>query len=203
MTSFTTAANPRDYALTIPTGFIRLPVSELTDNSIKIVATHLAATFHQDYVDDNMRALAFALSTAVSQTVPDAVSFVGVGLFRSPEADRPIMVVLTCLSQGSDHGDIETGIAGLLEVHRQENRGSVEEIQLPCGRAVAVVIEDLNELTVAGSAPIPLIRRSVTAWIPDPHGTTTAVISLSSNNWQDWDHVCRLALDLFGTLEWS
>jgi len=198
------SSGQREYTLDLPPGFIEIPLGELSSDVIERAATQAATAFGLSQGDQHTRNLAFALSSAVAGELANDISYLAIGFFRSHDGARPIMVAITCLSRPSQHEEVQAAISGLLEVHRDQGQESVWPIQLSSGPAVAVVTEEFNELTIDGQQDaIPLIQRAVTAWTPDPDGTTLAVVSVSSNNWQDWDSVCELALDLFDTLEWA
>ncbi|WP_209706792.1 hypothetical protein [Crossiella equi] len=122
-------------------------------------------------------------------------------MYRSPDdPERLLMVWLTVSEVRSAHETPGVAVAGLLEAHRE--RGDVAQVTLPAGPAAVVVTEEALALHV-GELSAPVLRRDVTAWVPDPFGTRLAVISLATNSWQDWDHVCELALALFDSLDWA
>jgi hypothetical protein len=58
-------------------------------------------------------------------------------------------------------------------------------------------------IEIDGVGPLPLLQRQVLAWIPDPAGSAVAVIGVASNCWQDWAHICDLALDVFESVLWD
>lgn len=79
---------------------------------------------------------------------------------------------------------------------------TVEQIKLPVGPAIATVTEEENAL-VMGDEPIQVLTRQLSAWVPDREGTTIAVVSVMTNSFRDWEHVCTLALDIFDSLGWE
>ncbi|SDP94885.1 hypothetical protein SAMN04487905_11695 [Actinopolyspora xinjiangensis] len=115
---------------------------------------------------------------------------------------RPIMVTLTGIAMPSDHHRKSEAVADLLELHRASADSTFEEIRLPVGPAVVTVTEEENALVV-DEEPIHVLTRQLTAWVPDPDGTTIAVVSVMTNSFQDWEHVCTLALDIFDSFGWE
>jgi len=196
-----TLGQARPFRLDIPPGFIQLPGGDLDDAVLDRVAGQLATTINAPEVTDGIRTAAYSLAALMPRALTDAVPYVGLGLFRSPEAGRPVLMSLSCLSQPSNHDSVPTAVAGLLEIHRQHGRA--REIPLPGGPAVISLGEQSAELTIGDAAPLRLLRREITAWVPDPAGRAIGVVSVSSNNWQDWEYVCEFLLGLCETLEWA
>ena len=194
-----TIAEARPFRLDIPPGFIRLPGGQLDDAALDRVAAQLATMINAAEITDDIRTVAYGLAALAPRALTDAVPYIG--LFRSPAAARPVLMSLSCLSQPSNHDSVPTAIGGLLEIHRKH--GYAREIPLPSGPAVISLREQLTELTVGGAAALRLLRREVTAWVPDPAGTAIGVVSVSSGNWRDWEHVCDFMLGLCDTLEWA
>lgn len=200
-----TTASPRvrGFQFGLPTGFVELPVDQedLSPESFSALRGELADLFGFDAHGQSSEAAALGMATL--GLMIDGVDYAAVGIYRSPdEADRPIMIVLTATGVPSDHGRQETAIAGLLDIHEAQGRGTVGRLTLPAGPAVAVVTEQQSILHIR-EASAPLLQRQVAAWLPDPAGSTIAVVSASTNSWRDWEHVCALALDVFDSLEWS
>jgi hypothetical protein len=141
------------------------------------------------------------------------IELAAMGLFRSPDdPDRPASVVLTGTRMASDHESPEVAIRGLRDLHTGQGADTVETVTLPAGPAVVVVEESTQELPADGGAepgadpgaePAVILTRRATAWIPDPDGTTVAVVSVISPSWQDWAHTCDLALDIFDSVSWE
>lgn len=76
-------------------------------------------------------------------------------------------------------------------------------LDLPEGKAVVTVQEEKTILrNEAGELEVRVLQRQVAAWIPDPRGTSVAMVGVCSNDWQDWEHVAVLALDIFDTVSW-
>lgn len=189
----------------LPSGFVELPVrkDDLRDENLDHLVTSVAGVFGLEANDDNAVQAALGLAALGSAVGDRGVDYAAVGFYRSPDdPNRPIMVVVTSIGMDSDHADLQTAIDALVEIHQEKNHDSVERISLPAGPAVAVVDEDPQYLQL-GDDSVPLLQRRVTAWIPDRQGTTIAVISVCTNSWQDWEHVCRLALEIFRSLAWT
>jgi hypothetical protein len=66
-------------------------------------------------------------------------------------------------------------------------------------------VEDNHQVIDQGEGvePIMLRSRQWTAWIPDPDGTTIAIISVTSPSVPDWPHVADLAADVFDSFAWQ
>lgn len=192
----TSTAEPRSFTLGVPPGFIRIQPDTPADELL----AQIARVFNTEQITDDMRKFAAVLTALTPNALTDAIPYVGLGLFRSPQARRPILLSLSCLSQAADHDGVRTAVGGLLEVHRDR---LAREVALTCGPAVITLAEEPIELTDGGQPELRLLRREITAWVPDPAGTAIAVVSVSSNNWQDWEHISEFALGLFNSLEWT
>lgn len=92
-------------------------------------------------------------------------------------------------------------ITGLRQVYAADP--GTEVLQLPAGRALATVREEPLLIKLDGDAPVALLQRQVVAWIPDRAGSAVAVVGVASNCWQDWPHVCDLALEIFDSVAWD
>jgi hypothetical protein len=103
----------------------------------------------------------------------------------------------------SEHDDASTVITGLRKVYAADLDTDTEVLQLPAGQALATIREQPLMLQVHGVAPVALLQRQVVVWIPDRAGSAVAVVGVASNCWQDWPHVCDLALDLFESVSWT
>lgn len=198
----TTSPPLRRFQFDLPTGFVELPVDQedLDPESFGALRGELAGMFGSDTDDPGIEAAALGMAT-LGLTM-SGVDYAAVGLYRSPdEPGRPIMVVLTATGLPSDHDRQEIALDGLVEIHEAQGRGTVGRLTLPTGPAVVVVSEQESVLHI-GEAAAPVLQRQVAAWVPDRTGSTIAVVSVSTNSWRDWEHVCALALDIFESLEW-
>lgn len=195
----------RGFGFDLPSGFVELPVTEaeLSPESFASLRAQVAVAFGLAPEADEAQAAALGYATFGSMAGEEGADYAAVGVYRSPDqADRPIMVLVASVGMVSDHDHQDIAIAGLLEVHEAEGRGSVGTLALPAGPAVAVVTEEQNVLSI-GEASAPVLQRQVAAWVPDPHGSTIAVVAVSTSSWRDWEHVCAFALDVFESLEWE
>jgi hypothetical protein len=133
----------------------------------------------------------------------EGIDHTAMAMYRSPDdPDRAMMVLLSSTCLPAAHAGMAPAIAGLLEIHRASAKNTVAQVELPAGPAVVVVDEDQGGIVI-GDVLAPIVHRKITAWVPDPDGSTVAVVSMASNNWPDWAHVCTLALNIFDTLEWD
>lgn len=198
------AAQPQGFAYYLPTGFVRLPLaeSEISAESFAALTVAVGGLFGLPPDGDETAQAAVGLAALGAQIGDQGVDTAAMGFYRSPEASRPIAVLVTGNQFPSDHESQETAVASLLEVHGTEDHSGVDRISLPAGPAVAVV-DDVPQYLQAGESLTPLLQRRVTAWIPDRAGTMVAVISVVTNSWRDWEHVCRLALEIFRSLGWE
>lgn len=195
----------RGFALGPPEGFVELPLDadELREEDFERLVDRMTTMFG---ITDRNAAHDAALSFAAlgEGTGRSGADYTAVALYASPdEPQRPIMVWLTGIVMPSDHQRVTDGIEGLLEVHRSQARGDVVELTLPIGPAVGVLVEEQDRALAVGDEAFPIINRTITAWVPDQDGTAVGVVSISTNSWRDWQHVCTLALDVFDTFEWQ
>jgi hypothetical protein len=200
-----TAAALHGFTFDAPQGFVELPLEpdELPEDGLAELGASFAAVFGLDAGDENCAQLAGPLAAVGAAAGDGGLWFAAVGLFRSPdEPQRPAMILLTATAMPSDHTDPGIALTGLREIHNADPDAEVLTLDLQVGKAVAVVTEQRNGITT-GEVPVPVLRRQVAAWIPDREGTTVAVVAVSTNNWQDWEHVCRLALAVFESFAWD
>jgi hypothetical protein len=202
------AAGPvarRGFNLGLPDGFIELPADrddlespELTEHLIAQVAEQ----FGLPSDGENATAAAAAFADLGILAGGGGVDYSAIAFYKSPDdPTRPIMILVTGIAMPSDHYGNDAAIAGLLEAHKAEGRGEPVAIQLPVGPAVALAVEEKNFLEL-GEEKFPILTRQFSAWVPDPDGTTVGVVSVMTNCWQDWDHVCVLATEIFDSFEW-
>jgi hypothetical protein len=203
-----TTAEPdtaRSFHIGLPDGFVELPsdLESTTPDSVAAVTAYFAKLFYLPS-DDQNAAMAAVYFAAIGTSSGDAgIDSTALAVYRSPDdPDRGMMVLLSSTCVPAGHADVASAIAGLLEIHRAQRPDAVTRVELPAGPAVVVVTEERNSVVVE-EVVTPVVHRKITAWVPDPDGTTLAVVSMASNNWPDWEHVCRLALNVFDTLEWD
>jgi hypothetical protein len=201
----TPAVTRRGFNLAVPEGFIALPVDEDDFDTPEVgqaLAARFAALFGLDPASEYAVATAAAFA-GIGLVAGASLDFAAVALYRSPDDPmRPIMIVLTGVTMPSEHHNPQAAIEGLLEIHHSEGRGVPTRHRLPVGPAVAVVTEDHQALEYDGEA-VPVLTRQVSLWVPDPDGTTVGVVAVQTNSWQDWEHVCVVALDIFDSFEWQ
>lgn len=193
------------FTFDLPAGFVELPVrdDELTETTFENLTATVAKLFGMDADHDDAAQAAAGLAAFGAHVGGTGVDYAAAGFYRSPDVpDRPIMLLVCGIGMPSEHTDQSSAIDGLLETHGSTLHSGVEKISLPVGPAVAVVDEDPQYLQV-GDESVPILQRRATAWIPDRQGSLIAVISVASNSWQDWEHVCRLAMEIFRSVAWT
>jgi hypothetical protein len=188
------------FSIELPEGFIELPAAPASAE----VQRELEELLGLPAGDTSAAEVAKSLSALGALAADSGARYSSIGLFRSPDdLQRPISVVLTASQMTSDHDDASTVITGLREVYAAEPDTDTEVLQLPAGQALATIREQPLMLQVDGVAPVALLQRQVVVWIPDRAGSAVAVVGVASNCWQDWPHVCDLALDLFESVSWT
>jgi len=188
------------FSIELPEGFIELPAAPV----IAEVQRELEELFDLPAGDTSAAEVAKSLSALGTLAAGGGAQYSSIGLFRSPDdPQRPVSVVFTASQMTSDHDDASMVIIGLREVYAADPDTATEVLQLPAGQALATIREQPLMLQVDGVAPVALLQRQVVAWIPDRAGSTVAVVGVASNCWQDWPHVCDLALDVFESVSWT
>ena len=188
------------FSIELPEGFIELPAAPASAE----VQRELEELLGLAAGDTSAAEVAKSLSALGALAADSGAQYSSIGLFRSPDdLQRPISVVFTASQMTSDHDDASTVITGLREVYAAEPDTDTEVLQLPAGQALATIREQPLMLQVDGVAPVALLQRQVVVWIPDRAGSAVAVVGVASNCWQDWPHVCDLALDLFESVSWT
>lgn len=196
---------PRGFRLGLPDGFISLPLDDVDYESAEFepLVSLVAARFGLQAADENAFAAAASFAELGAVIGGAGIDYSALAFYKSPDDSlRPIMVALTGLAMPSDHHSRSEAVADLVELHTSSGESTVEKIQLSVGPAVATVAEEHNAL-VLGDEPIHVITRQLSAWIPDRDGTTIGVVSVMTNSFQDWEHVCVLALDIFDSFGWE
>ncbi|TCO52811.1 hypothetical protein [Actinocrispum wychmicini] len=201
----TPAVARRGFTLALPEGFIELPVDEEDFDIPEVRSTlvaKMAALFGLD-PDSEYAAATAAAYSAIGLTAGQGMDYAAVALYRSPDdPTRPIMITLTCTTMPSEHHTVPAAVEGLLEVHESQAKGVPARHRLPIGPAVTLVTEDPQALEYEGES-VPILSRQVSLWVPDPDGTTVGVVAVQTNSWQDWEHVCVVAVDIFDSFEWQ
>ena len=193
----------RSFSIGLPEGIVRVPVDSIADRD-SALADELAARFGLPGDDVSADALGSVFTGLGAVLGESGMEFAGMGLFRSPDVPtRPAFVMLTGTRVPSKHESVAIAIAGLRELYGQQTAQAVETLLLPAGEAVAVVEEQLLEIPVDVHEPITMLIRRASAWFPDSRGTTLGMVSVISPSWQDWAHVCDLALDVFDSFTWE
>jgi hypothetical protein len=188
------------FSIELPEGFIELPAAPAT----AAVQHELEKLLGLPAGDTSAAEVAKSLSALGALAADSGAQYSSIGLFRSPDdLQRPVSVVLTASRMTSEHDDASTVITGLREVYAADLDTDTEVLQLPAGQALATIREQPLMLQVDGVAPVALLQRQVVVWIPDRAGSAVAVVGVASNCWQDWPHVCDLALDLFESVSWT
>jgi hypothetical protein len=188
------------FTFELPAGFIMLPASA----ALADVHRELAELFGLPAGDTSTGKLAESLSALGRIAADGGAEHTSIGFFRSPDdPQRPVSVVLTAAQMASDHRDPHTVVAGLRNGYALDQGTNTQILQLPAGPALVTVREEPAMIEIQGADPLPLLQRQVLAWIPDPGGCAVAMIGVASNCWQDWSHVCDLALDVWESVSWA
>jgi hypothetical protein len=188
------------FTIELPEGFVALPASAAPAE----VGSALEELFHLPPGDTSAAKAAESLSELGQIAADGGAEYTSIGFFRSPDdPQRPVSVVLTASRMSSDHDDPGTVIAGLRNVYASNPDTDAQILQLPAGPALAAIREEPAMIEIEGADPLPLLQRQVLTWIPNPAGSAVAVIGVASNCWQDWPHICDLALDVFESVSWE
>lgn len=199
----TTIGSMRRMAVELPVGFIGLPTHEATADELESVARGFEAQFNLGSADRSAAAMAQWLSVCGQVAGAGGMEFAAIGLFHSPDdLERPVSVMITGTRMASSGGPAEA-IAGMQGLFEQQEEASVQSVQLQAGQALLVTTEQPMTVPVEGQDDVGVIQRQVTAWIPDATGSVLGVVSVSSGSWQDWAHVCDLALRVFDSVQWE
>jgi hypothetical protein len=188
------------FTIELPEGFVALPASAAPAE----VERALEELFHLPPGDTSAAKVAESLSELGQIAANGGADYTSIGFFRSPDdPQRPVSVVLTAGRMSSDHDDPSIVITGLRNVYASNPDTDAQILQFPAGPALAVIREKPAMIEIEGADPLPLLQRQVLTWIPNPAGSAVAVIGVASNCWQDWPHICDLALDVFESVSWE
>ncbi|MFE3175087.1 hypothetical protein ACFXPA_06855 [Amycolatopsis sp. NPDC059090] len=196
----------REFTFSVPDGFVELPVDDIDVDGVEKhdLDARVAGAFGLAADDPSAAMLANTYALYGETMGSQGIGYAAIAIYRSPDAaDRPIMPVLASSCIPSDHESVDVAIEGLLGMHATSEGRSTRLVDLPAGKAVVTVQEEKTILRDdVDSVKVPVLQRQVAAWIPDPRGTSIAMVAVCSNNWQDWEHVAVLALDIFDTVSW-
>jgi hypothetical protein len=200
----TTPDSMRRMAVELPAGFIGLPTHEPTADELESVARGFEAQFNLGNGDRSAAAMAHWLSVTSQVAGAGGMEFTAIGIFHSPnDLERPVSVLITGRRMASSGSPAEA-IAGMQELFERQEDAFVQSVQLQqAGQALLVTTEQPMTIPVEGQDEVGLLQRQVTAWIPDSTGSVLGVVSVSSGSWQDWAHVCDLALRVFDSVQWE
>ncbi|WP_438387943.1 hypothetical protein [Actinopolyspora saharensis] len=201
-----TTPEPPRYSLVLPEGFIELPTGEPTEEKLRTLASAVITRFGlpaDTEMDQSLAATATMLMTLGASAEAGGAHYTASAVFRSAQqAQRPLMVMVTCFLVGSEHGSRRTAIAALEQYYNNEPGTEVELVELPSGEAVVTRTASTNEFEV-GEETVGVTNHAITAWIPTPSATELLSVSVTSNNTEDWDDIVDLAHGIFETIEWS
>ncbi|RJQ92753.1 hypothetical protein [Amycolatopsis panacis] len=197
----------REFTFTVPDGFVELPVEDIEVGGAEKheLDGRVASAFGLAADDPNAAMLANTYALYGETMGAQGIGYAAIAIYRSPDVpDRPIMPVLDSSCIPSEHDSVDVAIEGLLDVHASVEGRTARTLNLPAGKAVVTIQEEKTILrNEEDSVEVPVLQRQVAAWIPDPRGTSVAMVAVCSNNWQDWEHVAVLALDIFDTVSWA
>ncbi len=194
----------RGFRLGLPEGFVELPVDDVDDQpAYERLPESIAALFGLSVHDEDVVSAAHAFNGLGTVIGEAGVDYSAIAFYKSPdEPSRPIMVTVCGTTIPSDHGSKSEAVKNLLEAHKYKDHQDLTEIRLPAGPAAVVVTEEQNVLVV-DEVPTRVLTRQLAAWVPDPEGTTVGVVSVMTNSFQDWEHVCALGLAIFDSFDWE
>lgn len=192
---------PGPYSVDLPAGFVPLPTGELNQENLEECSAGLADLLLIPN-DSHCRTVTGAFSALAMTAEEFGVDRSAVGLFFSKRTEVSVMLFLTMTGFSVEASDTDLVIAGLKEILRGQTAETPREILLPSGPVMLSVAETPTWLS-DGSTETPLLQRSVTCWAPSPGANSVGVVTISTNNWPEWDQVCEMAIDIFATLTWE
>lgn len=198
-------ASVRPFVLLLPEQFFEIHLGELTEEVLRGLAQQVAAVFSIPELDLGAVASAVTLGSVGAAAAAGGASHLSAGLFRSPDGERPIMVLVSCYVLASNHTSVQAAISGLLEIHESQDRGLVRSVQLDSGPAVTVEGHESAQITmgIPEAETYDMTNHTLTAWIPEPTGPSVIAVSVSSTNSEDWEHVKDLATGVFEGFLWT
>ncbi|SFT62567.1 hypothetical protein SAMN04487904_104413 [Actinopolyspora lacussalsi subsp. righensis] len=200
-----TAQEVPRYSLVLPEGFIELPEGEPTEEKLHALASAVAVRFglpEDTEIDQGLAGVAAMLMTLGASAEAGGAHYNAAAVFRSAqEAQRPLMVVVSCFVFGSERTTRHTAVAALEQYYGNQSGTEVEVVELPAGESV--VTRSATPSTVeVGEEAIELTNHAITAWIPSPSVSDILGVSVTSNNTEDWTDIVDLAQGIFETVEW-
>lgn len=200
-----TAQEVPRYSLVFPEGFIELPEGEPTEEKLHALASAVAVRFglpEDTEIDQGLAGVAAMLMTLGASAEAGGAHYNAAAVFRSAqEAQRPLMVVVSCFVFGSERTTRHTAVAALEQYYGNQSGTEVEVVELPAGESV--VTRSATPSTVeVGEEAVELTNHAITAWIPSPSVSDILGVSVTSNNTEDWADIVDLAQGIFETVEW-
>ncbi|GAB3556510.1 hypothetical protein J2S53_002971 [Actinopolyspora lacussalsi] len=200
-----TAQEVPRYSLVLPEGFIELPEGEPTEEKLHALASAVAVRFglpEDTEIDQGLAGVAAMLMTLGASAEAGGAHYNAAAVFRSAqEAQRPLMVVVSCFVFGSERTTRHTAVAALEQYYGNQSGTEVEVVELPAGESV--VTRSATPSTVeVGEEAVELTNHAITAWIPSPSVSDILGVSVTSNNTEDWTDIVDLAQGIFETVEW-
>lgn len=194
----------RAFNIAVPSGFIGLPASDIDGEQVdESLRNQVSEALGIDSSSEDLDAASASFSSIGAMFGEAGVEYSAIGFFLSPEdTSRPVMVTICGMTMSSDHQRQNEAVTNLLDFYENHTEYSAREVSIQAGPAVIVINEEENALVIDGSS-IPVLTRYATAWVPDPEGTTLGIVSVMTNSYQDWEHVCTLALDIFDSFDWE
>jgi hypothetical protein len=193
----------RGFNLVLPEQCVEIPLGELTEDGLRGLADEIAAVFQIPSLDLGAVASAITLASMGAGAAAGGAAHVSAGIFRSTDGSRPILMLVSAYVMPSDHASAQAAISGLLEIHESQQSGLVRTVQLDSGPAVTVEASEDTEITMGDPEPYEISQHSLTAWIPDPDGSTLVALSVMSTNTEDWPDIKDLAEGIFDGFFWQ
>ncbi|SDJ86241.1 hypothetical protein SAMN04487820_102416 [Actinopolyspora mzabensis] len=200
-----TAQEVPRYSLVLPEGFIELPDGEPTEEKLHALASAVAVRFglpEDTEIDQGLAGVAAMLMTLGASAEAGGAHYNAAAVFRSAqEAQRPLMVVVSCFVFGSERTTRHTAVAALEQYYGNQSGTEVEVVELPAGESVVTRAATPSTVEV-GEEAVELTNHAITAWIPSPAVSDILGVSVTSNNTEDWTDIADLARGIFETVEW-
>ncbi|MFO7192099.1 MULTISPECIES: hypothetical protein [Thermocrispum] len=193
-------------SVTLPAGFVELPRERTPSVDRLIQLAHewqaaLGVENPAELTEGSVQTAAMLAATGAAAGVTGS-AHVSAAIYRSPEASRPVMVLVSTYLEETGHSAVTEALESVEKLSAAKKFDDVRRVTLPAGQAVLVeTAHSSRHDTPAG--PVTVTSRSLSAWIPSPNLPQTAVIEVSSNNAEDWAHVSGLAKEIFQTFSWD
>jgi hypothetical protein len=195
----------RGFSLVLPEQCVEIPLGELTEEGLRGLANEIAGVFQLPSPDLGAVASAITLASVGAGAAAGGASHVSAGIFRSTDGERPILMLVSAYVMPSDHTSVQAAVSGLIEIHETQQSGLVRTVHLDSGPAVTVESTEDTEITMGEPEPdtYEISQHTLTAWIPDPDGTTLVALSVMSTNTVDWADIKDLAEGIFDGFFWQ